>query len=168
MGKNVDYVQWKTNIFEPTGFSANSRISRGPGVNLELAWAHGVRAGTSRNNIKYVIPSSPTGQSDLATEATQATNIVFPTASLGVVYDTVTRQQRFYQGHKAEVSCVTVHHTGTMVATADMNSNIHMWKVQSLTCVLIIKGLLRDGVQHLAFSPSGDRLVAVHLMLTPL
>ena len=121
-----------------------------------------MRAGTSRNNVKYVIPSTLSGKSDSAEETAEATQIVFPSASLGVVYDVVARRQKFYQGHDAEVSCVAVHHTGTIVATADMNSNIHVWKVPSMTCVLIIKGLLKDGVQHLAFSPAGDRLVALH------
>ena len=98
ISKDVDYVQWKMNIFEPTGFAASSRISRGPGVNLELAWAHGVRAGTSRNNVKYVIPSTLSGKSDSIEETAEATQIVFPSASLGVVYDKVTRRQKLLSG----------------------------------------------------------------------
>ena len=53
---SVDYglnAHWKGMIHEPTNFIYSDRkLTKGPGANLELAWAFGYRAQTCRNNLR--------------------------------------------------------------------------------------------------------------------
>lgn len=124
----------------------------GPNTNLELCWAFGNRTmNGSRNNLFYVgAETFPDTQ-----------RVAYPAATLGIVYDMKTNEQLFYQGHSYEISCMALHPTGTMIATGDTASNIHIWKVSTMTCQCIIKGMGTHGIQHLAFSPSGDRIASV-------
>ena len=124
----------------------------GPKTNLELCWAFGNRTiNGSRNNLFYVgAETFPDTQ-----------RVAYPAATLGIVYDMKTNEQLFYQGHSYEISCMALHPTGTMIATGDTASNIHIWKVSTMTCQCIIKGMGTHGIQHLAFSPSGDRIASV-------
>lgn len=124
----------------------------GPKTNLELCWAFGNRTmNGSRNNLFYV-----------EAEAFPDTQrVAYSAATLGIIYDMKTNEQLFYQGHSYEISCMALHPAGTMIATGDVASNIHIWKVSTMTCQCIIKGMGTHGVQHLAFSPSGDRIASV-------
>lgn len=125
----------------------------GPKTNLELCWAFGCRTKNgSRNNLFYV------GAGGTYADAQR---VAYPAASLGIVYDMQTNEQVFYQGHSEEISCMALHPTGTIIATGDVASNIHIWKVSTMTCQCIIKGISTHGIQHLAFSPSGDRIASV-------
>jgi WD40 repeat protein/Ca2+-binding EF-hand superfamily protein len=152
--KNVGvYHQWRSQVYEPTNFVESAKLSRGPGVNLELAWAYGHRAQNSRSNVRYLITNA---------DVEAAENIVYPTASIGIILNINSRQQRFYQGHPAEITAIALHPSGILVATGDAKSNIHLWNAHSMSCVSIIKGLVKDGIQHLIFSPSGSRIAAIH------
>jgi microtubule-associated protein-like 6 len=73
------------------------------------------------------------------------------------------KEQTFYQGHSKEIVCMTVHPKGLMVATGDISSNIHIWNILTMSCQCIIKGVNGYGVQHISFSPLGDRIVSVGL-----
>ena len=91
-----------------------------------------------------------------------ATSVVFPTASLGIVYNMQSHEQKFYQGHSHEITCIALHPSGLIVATGDSNSNIHLWQSSTMACLNIIQGLVKGGLQHLTFSPNGDRIAGVH------
>jgi len=179
-------MQWLGQVFEPTNHVTDSATMRqGSGANLELAWAYGYRSQSSRNNLRYIITDGSAGYSNStstvsakdsnaaaaagngagAAETNAYTNIVYSTASLGVVYNMQDRSQLFYQGHTMEITCMALHPSGLLVATGDTASNIHLWSTQTMACLNIIQGLVKGGVQHLSFSPStlsGDRLAAVH------
>ena len=144
-----EFVPWKAHIYEPTNHVRDrKKLNQGPGANLELGWAFGFRAQTVRNNLRYLITDADA----------DVNSVVYPTASLGIVYHMKSREQRFYQGHSTEITCLAVHPSGLIVATGDASSNIHLWSTQTMTCLNIIKGLVKDGMQHLAFSPYGDRI----------
>ena len=81
-------VQWKGQIFEPSNHCPSKRRNDGPDTNLMLEWVHGVRAQTSRGNIRYVKDESAPDRLDF---------IVYPAAKLGIVFEISTRRQRFYQ-----------------------------------------------------------------------
>ena len=89
--------------------------------------------------------------------------VAYPIAALGVVYDMKLKEQSFYQGHNAEITCLALHPKGLIVGTGDVASNIHIWNVSTMSCQCIIKGIGLYGIQHLAFSPSGDRILSVSL-----
>jgi len=149
-------VQWKTQIFEPSNHCPSKRSNDGPDTNLELQWVHGVRAQTSRGNVRYVQDEARPDRLDL---------IVYPVARLGVVFEISTRRQRFYQGHCAEVTCLALNPSGRIVATADKSSMIHIWDALTLECLDTFRGIVKQGIQHIAFAPNGESLVTVGLDL---
>ena len=167
----VSAPQWLGQVHEPTSHVHNSaKLRGGPGANLELCWAFGYRAQNSRNNLRYLILNENSSNGAVNTtnslqSADEVTAVVYPTASLGVVYDLRDRSQRFYQGHREEITCIALHPSGLIAASGDVASNIHLWSTQTMACLSIIQSLVKGGIQHLCFSPTmvnGDRLAAVH------
>lgn len=155
-------VQWRGQIFEPSNHCASKRSQDGPETNLMLEWVHGVRAQTSRGNVRYVLDESI---SDPQNSSCLKDFIVYPAAKLGIVFQISTRRQRFYQGHCAEVTCLALNPSGRIVATADVTSSIHIWDALTLECLDTFRGIVTQGIQHIAFSPSGEALVTVGLDL---
>lgn len=145
------HVQWINHSHEPTDYKVSKRINEGPDTNLELEWAFGYRTTTSRNNLRYV-----ESESDPNT-----TRFVYTTASLAVIQNIQTKEQQFYQGHSHEITCLALHPNSLIVATGDNNSFIHLWNVKTFACSCIIRGLIKEGVQLLQFSSSGDRIVSI-------
>ena len=150
---NVDdsHVQWLNHSHEPTDYRVSRRINEGPDTNLELEWAFGYRTTTSRDNLRYV-----ESESDPNT-----TRFVYSTASLAVIQNIQSKEQQFYQGHSHEITCIALHPNSLIVATGDMSSFIHLWNVKTFACSCIIRGLIKEGVQLLQFSYSGDRIVSI-------
>ena len=145
------HVQWLNHCHEPTNYRVSKRINEGPDTNLELEWAFGYRTTTSRDNIRYV-----------ESESDPNTNrFVFTTAALAVVQNIQTKEQQFYQGHSYEITCLALHPNSLIVATGDVNSHIHLWNVKTFVCSCIIRGLIKEGVQLMQFSYSGDRIVSI-------
>lgn len=158
-------VQWKGQIFEPSNHIPSRRSNDGPDTNLELHWVHGVRAQTSRGNVRYVQVQDEAGAEAGGRQGRRLDLIVYPAARLGVVFEISTRRQRFYQGHCAEVTCLALHPRGRIVATADKSSMIHIWDAVTLECLDTFRGVVQQGIQHIAFAPSGESLVTVGLDL---
>lgn len=149
---------WKNKILEPTNYRASKTSFEGPDTNLSLFRAIGYRARISRNNLRYVGGSSNP----------ETSLIVYPTAALAIIYDLKSREQSFYQGHICEITCLELHPSGNVIATADVDANIHLWRINISTrvasSICIIKGIVKEkdkGIQHLAFSPAGDRIASV-------
>lgn len=94
-------------------------------------------------------------------ESNSTRGIVFPSAALAVVYNMEKRTQQFYMGHSCEVTCIAVHPSRQIVATGDVNANIHVWRGDSLQCLSIIRGRVKEGIKLLCFSPLGDRIASV-------
>ena len=151
------FAQWKAQMkqLEPTNYKYSKRSAEGPETNLELCWAHGYRS-SSRNNVHYVCYEAASPGAD-----PESHTIVYPTAAITVVYNLETKEQAFYQGHSDEVTCITVHPSSMLVATGDCRGNIHLWDARSREVVFVIKSLAKNGVLHLAYSPSGDRIAVV-------
>ena len=143
---------WKTQIQEPTNFR-HIKKDGNPDTNLDLCWAHGYHS-EGRNNVRYI----------MSEKSPYPHLVVYPTASLIVVYDTNTKEQSFYQGHICEVTCLAIHPNGQVVASGDVSCNVQIWDTTSLQCLRSIKGLVKQGIQHISFSPiTGDRIATVGL-----
>jgi hypothetical protein len=56
-----------------------------------------------------------------------------------------------------------VHPSGLLIATGDTASNIHIWSSQSMHCVSIIQGLVKEGLQNIHFSPGKYKHISMHL-----
>lgn len=150
---SVDRSQWKLQVMEPTNVKKLQNELDSSSTNLSLIWGFGYKSRNSRNNLRYVGESNNL-YSDI---------VVYHTASLAIVYDINKKSQSFYQGHKGQIMALAVHPSGRIVATADIKSSLHIWDSDSKNSICIIQGLVQNGIQHLEFSPSGDKIATVGL-----
>jgi WD40 repeat protein/Ca2+-binding EF-hand superfamily protein len=138
---------WKSQIVEPTNFRVSKQQLDGPRTNLALSWVFGYNCHHGGNNLRYV--------------GSRLKNLVYPTATFAVIFDTESKSQSYYQGHVHEITALAVHPSGNIIATADVDSNIHIWNYTTKTCLTIIKGISAGGIKLLAFSPSGNHIASV-------
>jgi len=146
---------WKLQVIEPTNAAKLMRGGGGdgPGSNLELGYVFGTSAQCSRHSVRYVSEQA---------DGSGALSIVYPVAAVVVIYNTVTLKQTYYQGHNSEISAMAVHPNNFIVVTGDVSSSLHMWNVNTLSCLTIIDGMGWDGIQHITFSPvTGDKFATV-------
>jgi microtubule-associated protein-like 6 len=146
---------WLGQVFEPTNFKARKAGSRGPDTNLELSWAFGYHSEGARNNVYYV--------GGVGVEF-ESRCIVYYTAALGVIYHPQSKKQTFYMGHSDAITCIALHPGKQIVATGDCKSNIHIWNLDGAgvaTALCVMTGIVKEGIMHIAFSPTGDRIVSV-------
>ena len=146
---------WLGQVFEPTNYTKSKGRYDGPDTNLELYWAFGYHCEGSRNNICYI--------GDVNTDF-DSRYIVYYTAALGVVYHPQSKKQSFYMGHSAAITCIALHPGNQIVATGDINSNIHIWNLDSAgvaVALCVMNGMVKEGIMHLAFAPAGDRIASV-------
>ncbi|CAB1343775.1 unnamed protein product [Coregonus sp. 'balchen'] len=113
---------------------------RGPDEALRLKFVHG-------NNLYY----------------TQAGEVVYHVAAVGVVYNREQHSQRFYLGHDDDILSLTVHPLKDYAATGQVGRDpaIHVWDIQTLKCFSLLKGFHQRGVCALDFSADGKSLVSV-------
>lgn len=153
----MSVVPWLGQITEPTNYKPRRRDSSGPDTNLKLVWAFGYRAAGTANNLRY-----------LQISGSEEKKIIYPIAAVCVIYHPKARSQSFYLGHAHEITALALHPNQQIVATADKKSNIHIWTIDrndQTATLLIMQGMVRSGIQLMAFSPTGDRLVTVGMDL---
>ena len=155
-------TQWRMQAEEPTNFVGNTRgTNDGPDTNLELLWAHGYSTQGARNNLMGVWDKE--GDSSAGIK-----HVVYPAAALMIVMEMPSidggnkrRSQNFYTGHRSHVTCFDVHKNGHVVASGDVSSEIHVWDAMTRESQIIIKCLVKEGVEKISFSPCGSRLATV-------
>ncbi|KAM6977453.1 echinoderm microtubule-associated protein-like 6 [Aplochiton taeniatus] len=120
---------------------------KAPEEGLRLQFVHGYRGCDCRNNLFY----------------TQTGDIVYHVAAVGVVYNRQQHAQRFYLGHDDDIISLTVHPLKDLVATGQVGRDpaIHVWDVQTLKCLSLLKGHHQRGVCALEFTVDGKSLVSV-------
>ena len=151
--QSLAVVPWLGQIHEPTNFKRRKGDESGPETNLQLSWVFGNHVKSSVNSARYLVPSG-----------TKERLIVYTAAAVCVIVDTQTRQQSFYLGHASEVTAIAMHPSQEVVATADKNSNIHIWtldKSRNPVSLIVIKAIVKNGIQLLNFSPNGEKIAAV-------
>lgn len=106
---------------------------------------YGYRGFDMRNNIKF----SPTSE------------LVSFTSNIAWVLDKKTNEQRIFQGHKNQISCIASHEN--YFATGELSANpvIFIWESQSLKIVFSLSNILKNGVAYICFSNDGKRLAAM-------
>ena len=132
----------------PTGYLKPGRNSNlAPSVNLELEFVHGYRAKDCRNNIKY-LPGD---------------KLIYHAAAVGVVYDTEESSQSFFIGHSDDITAFALSKSQDLAATGEVGRkpSILVWDPNSLTQIHKFNSPLEKGISALAFSPSGQYLLAV-------
>ncbi|XP_071401705.1 echinoderm microtubule-associated protein-like 6, partial [Centroberyx affinis] len=120
---------------------------RGPEQGLRLQFVHGYRGYDCRNNLFY----------------SQAGEVLFHVAAVGVVYNRQLHSQRFYLGHDDDILCLSTHPLKDYAATGQVGRDpaIHVWDIQTLKCLSLLKGFHQRGVCALDFSADGKSLVSV-------
>lgn len=149
--------QWNEAIFEPTDWLKQMKqenpfyLSDGAtDVDLKLQWVHGYRSHDCRNNLKY----------------NSAGEVVYPAATMAVVYSKQTESQKFIQGaHSGEVVSLTLHPDGQIVATGEIGRApiIIVWHSESMQVLARLVGHHRRGIPFLAFNPKGNLLASIGL-----
>ena len=123
----------------------------------ELEFVHGYRAHDTRDNLFY----------------TARGEVVYHTASLGIVYNRESNTQRFLAdnptvdgvtGHTDDVLCCARHPTGSIFATGEVGRNpkLIVWSSDDPRRPLaILQGFLKKAIVSATFSRDGTLLCAV-------
>lgn len=155
---------WKGVIREPSNYKENpetvgTKYGKLPKAILELKYAYGYRGYDCRNNLFY---------------GSHLDQIIYPTASLGVVFNTKENKQIFNSEHTTDIISLAVHPDGNLVATGDTGKfpKICIWDIHTGTTIRVIK-CHKIGVSHVSFHPNDsnvliscglddDRMLVIH------
>uniref|UniRef100_A0A3B4GUS1 EMAP like 6 n=1 Tax=Pundamilia nyererei TaxID=303518 RepID=A0A3B4GUS1_9CICH len=120
---------------------------KGPDQGLRLQFVHGYRGYDCRNNLFY----------------TQGGEVLYHVAAVGVVYNRQLHSQRFYLGHDDDILSLSIHPLKDYAATGQVGRDpaVHVWDIQTLKCLSLLKGFHQRGVCALDFSADGKSLVSV-------
>jgi microtubule-associated protein-like 6 len=140
---------WLGAIKEPTGFKAMPGHDKPPAVQLEVEYVHGYRVKDCRNNLRYVTNNK----------------IVYNAAGLGIVMDIDTNTQQFFGKHIDDVTAIAYHPETGVVATGELGPKptVYVWNAETTETIATLKGGVIKGIVSLAFSPSGQKLVATSI-----
>ena len=118
-----------------------------PDSELELVYAHGFCSQTTRNSLAYNCMGE----------------LVYPTASICVVYNKETHGQRFFRGHNCQVSACAVSPNGRFVASGvnSMRPQVRVWDAQTCAEIVCLREFHRVGIVSIAISPDCKRIVSV-------
>ena len=137
-------------IIEPSDFvKLPDMQSQAPRVNLRLKYAYGYKAKNCKNNVAYLKDGC----------------IVYNTAALGIVQNTENNTQRYFNWHTGEIISVAFHPDGIKVATGERKDkpSIHVWDSTTCNKIMSFQGQLEVGIKCLAYSYTGDYLVAIDM-----
>ncbi|MEQ2210696.1 hypothetical protein XENOCAPTIV_017844 [Xenoophorus captivus] len=85
---------------------------------------------------------------------TQTGEVVFHVAAVAVIYHRLQHSQQFYLGHDDDILSLAVHPLKDYAASAQVGRDpaIHVWDIQSLKCLSLLKGHHSKGVCALDFT----------------
>ncbi|XP_069772417.1 echinoderm microtubule-associated protein-like 5 isoform X2 [Narcine bancroftii] len=144
-----DLPQLKEKCKEKRQAATAKKREKAPDSSLRLHFVHGYRGFDCRNNLFY----------------TQNGEIVYHVAAVGIVYNRQQNMQRFYLGHDDDIVCLAIHPLKDYISTGQVSrdSAIHIWDVEVLKPLSILKGHHQFGVCAVDFSADGKRLASVGL-----
>ncbi|KAI1896973.1 hypothetical protein AGOR_G00100430 [Albula goreensis] len=142
-----DLPQLKQQSREQRQLVSSLKRQRAPEERLRLQFVHGYRGWDCRNNLFY----------------TQAGEVVYHVAAVAVVYNRQQHTQRFYLGHDDDILSLAVHPLKDYVATGQVGRDpaIHIWDVQTLNCLSLLRGHHQKGVCALEFTADGKSLISI-------
>ena len=142
------------------GFAPPSE--RAPVESLELSWVHGARVADTRASVHI------TARGEILYPAAALVVLLTPPAPSASL-TAPPSQQRYYKGHTAGVTAVTLHPNGTLVASAAVGTDpaIHIWDSASCNTLAALRGAHSGGVGALAFSTTADGALLASCDLAP-
>lgn len=121
----------------------------GPDRGLRLEYVYGYRGYDCRNNVFY----------------TKTGSVVYHLAAVGIILNRETNVQKFYFGHTDDILCLCIHPLKDIVATGQVgrDATIHIWDVDTMASVSVLKGNHERGISTVDFSADGKKLASVGL-----
>ncbi|XP_012868821.1 PREDICTED: echinoderm microtubule-associated protein-like 5 [Dipodomys ordii] len=131
-----------------------------PIEDLVLDLVFGYRGRDCRNNVHYL---------------NDGDDIIYHTASVGILHNVATGTQSFYQEHNDDILCLTINQhpkfinivaTGQVGDSADMSAtapSIHVWDAMNKQTLSILRCYHSKGVCSVSFSATGKLLLSVGL-----
>jgi len=136
---------WGPTLGVDANNAGNASDSVLPNDELELEWAYGYSSRVARNCVKYTYDGK----------------IVYPAASMGVIYDKVKGTQTFSMAHYDEITCLDVHVPTSVAATANKGAgNIVacVWSTDDGKILNRINCGTVNAISAISFSPDGTLL----------
>nr|XP_019940288.1 PREDICTED: echinoderm microtubule-associated protein-like 5 [Paralichthys olivaceus] len=127
---------------------------------LVLDLVFGYRGNDCRNNVHYL---------------NEGADIIYHTASIGIVLNLTTSCQSFYVEHSDDILCLTINQhpkfpnvvaTGQVGDTGDMSATspaIHVWDAMTKQTLSVLRCFHSGGVCSVSFSATGKLLLSVGL-----
>ncbi|XP_057714633.1 echinoderm microtubule-associated protein-like 5 isoform X2 [Corythoichthys intestinalis] len=127
---------------------------------LVLELVFGYRGNDCRNNVHYL---------------NEGADIIYHTASVGIVLNLTTSCQSFYVEHSDDILCLTINQhpkfpnvvaTGQVGDTGDMSAtspSIHVWDAMTKQTLSVLRCFHSGGVCSVSFSATGKLLLSVGL-----
>ncbi|XP_072221520.1 echinoderm microtubule-associated protein-like 5 isoform X3 [Leuresthes tenuis] len=131
-----------------------------PIEDLVLELVFGYRGNDCRNNVHYL---------------NEGADIIYHTASVGIVLNLTTSCQSFYVEHSDDILCLTINQhpkfpnvvaTGQVGDTGDMSAtspSIHVWDAMTKQTLSVLRCFHSGGVCSVSFSATGKLLLSVGL-----
>ncbi|KAG8126400.1 hypothetical protein E2320_021499, partial [Naja naja] len=122
-----------------------------PIEDLVLELVFGYRGRDGRNNVHYL---------------NDGADIIYHTASVGILYNVATGSQSFYQEHNDDILCLTINQHPkfvNLVATGQVATApcIHVWDAMNKQTLSILRCYHSKGVCSVGFSATGKLLLSV-------
>jgi WD40 repeat protein len=137
----------------PSNFKRKPKGNEPPAASLTLKHVFGYRSFETKQTAFFLQDSN---------------KVVFLASALGVVMDTQTMQQSFFQEHKEQLLAISISPCKLYCATAGLSgdtnsfqSDIYVWNVETLEVQKILTGVQTKGIQKLKFSPDGSLLASI-------
>ncbi|EGG16333.1 hypothetical protein DFA_09363 [Cavenderia fasciculata] len=139
---NNAFHSWLGSIHSPS----NPKTSDGkePSVTLSPSHVLGFRSHDSRNNLFKI----------------DQDHVVYPSAALGVVQNTKTGEQKFFNQHTDDIVALTIHPDDhNIIATGQLGKEviIYIWNAKDLSVIAKLSAGKLQGVASLSFSPKDGK-----------
>ncbi|CAM9099953.1 unnamed protein product [Discosporangium mesarthrocarpum] len=140
---------WIKNLIEPSYVADLGNDPSAPGHGLTLARLWGIRSqGLTRGALGY----------------NRQGGLVYPSATLGVVYDRRRHSQNYFHGHKDKhITALSVSANGRFVVSGETGRHprVRVWDATTCVELCLLPAHHRQGIASLGFSRDGLRLVSV-------
>ncbi|KRX05725.1 WD40-repeat-containing domain [Pseudocohnilembus persalinus] len=144
---------WKKTIkqLSPSDLKSQENEAHPPTANLSIHYIHGYRSFDTRNNLKY----SPNGE------------LIYHTAAVGVSLDPASssegENQKYFLEHNDDIVCLDVFDNKAVTGQLGVNPLICVWDTQDQNTLVILKGVLKNGIGNVTFSNDGKKIAACSL-----
>jgi microtubule-associated protein-like 6 len=154
VARAADQIQYQQDVpwisavsmLTPLEYSNQTMTTAAPSASIKPSWVYGYQGERSRDNVKYNFLG----------------NIVYHTGKYVIVYGFNNHEQVIFSAHHDEVTCLTMHPEGQLVASGEAGPEprVLVWHTVTREVVFQDRGFHKNGIAALAFSCDGTFLAA--------